>query len=298
MKKEKKSEKRWHLTTEMKSLVITSPNMNQYASCPQLVKGQTKAMPQETNELQAVKRFTAKYDSYQGLIQAASHRSDSPTSSEDEGKPATVTEQERMQTESFFRGLKTQVYVSSTLANLYFGTATHAPSGGNASPAEWELMYTGIPVVILDLGETRSRRKRRIQILLAERGSCFTLWKDTIDNLTSYKQVAASFHTMYLSSDHRRVVGLSFDSADAADELLAQIEALTSRPENISLSVPKGVRPAPTPSPPKRLPPKSQISQPCCFQHVTSVGVDDRSRYFSLQTLVDSLPPPVQPEEQ
>jgi hypothetical protein len=152
-------------------------------------------------------------------------------------------------------------------------------------------MYTGIPVVILDLGETRSRRKRRIQILLAERGSCFTLWKDTIDNLTAYKQVAPSFHTMYLSSDHRRLVGLSFDSVDAADELLAQVEALTSRPENISLSMPKGVKvkPSQQQTPPKRLPPKSQISQPCCFQHVTSVGIDDRSRYFSLQTLVPEL---------
>jgi len=117
------------LTSEMKSLVITSPaatNLNQYASCPQLVKGQ-KAPPEESNELQAVKRFTAKYDSYQGLIQAANQRPDSPVGSDE---PSMVTEQERMQTESFFRGLKTQVYVSNTLANLYFGTATHAPSPG------------------------------------------------------------------------------------------------------------------------------------------------------------------------
>lgn len=66
-----------------------------------------------------------------------------------------------------------------SLANLYQGSASHNGS--------WELHYTGIPVVLLDHGETRSRNKRRIQILLAERGTCFTLWHDTIDNLSSYK---------------------------------------------------------------------------------------------------------------
>jgi hypothetical protein len=119
------------LTSEMKSLVITGPaapnSANQYASCPQLVKGQKPPPPEESNELQALKRFTAKYDSYQGLIQAANQRPDSPLGSDE---PSMVTDQERMQTESFFRGLKTQVYVSNTLANLYFGTATHAPSPG------------------------------------------------------------------------------------------------------------------------------------------------------------------------
>lgn len=115
----------------MKSLVISAPvapnSANQYASCPQLVKGQKPPPPEESNELQALKRFTAKYDSYQGLIQAANQRPDSPLGSDE---PSMVTDQERMQTESFFRGLKTQVYVSNTLANLYFGTATHAPSPG------------------------------------------------------------------------------------------------------------------------------------------------------------------------
>lgn len=66
-----------------------------------------------------------------------------------------------------------------SLANLYLGSASQTE--------RWELRFTGIPVVVLDLGETRSRSKRRIQILLAERGTCFTLWRETIDNLSSYK---------------------------------------------------------------------------------------------------------------
>lgn len=76
-----------------------------------------------------------------------------------------------------------QVFVCESLANLYLGSASQTE--------RWELRFTGIPVVVLDLGETRSRSKRRIQILLAERGTCFTLWRETIDNLSSYK-VSAS----------------------------------------------------------------------------------------------------------
>lgn len=72
-----------------------------------------------------------------------------------------------------------QVFVCESLANLYLGSASQTE--------RWELRFTGIPVVVLDLGETRSRSKRRIQILLAERGTCFTLWRETIDNLSSYK---------------------------------------------------------------------------------------------------------------
>lgn len=72
-----------------------------------------------------------------------------------------------------------QIFVCESLANLYLGNASQVGT--------WELRFTGIPVVVLDLGETRSRSKRRIQILLAERGTCFTLWRETIDNLSAYK---------------------------------------------------------------------------------------------------------------
>lgn len=175
-----------------------------------------------------------------------------------------------------------QVFVCNSLANLYFSETSNEGS--------WDLRYTGIPVVLLDSGETRSRNKRRIKILLAERGTCFTLWQDTIDNLSAYKVAGHAFHTMFLSSDHRKIIGLSFDCPEAAHELWLHIERLTSNPENISLSVPgaktKKVKKISYP----RLPEKSTISQPCCFQHVTSVDLNDKSRYFSMQTLLSVLP--------
>lgn len=165
-----------------------------------------------------------------------------------------------------------------------------------------------------------------MQILLAERGSCFTLWQDTIDNLSSYREAGPAFHTMCLSSDHSTLVGLSFDCPQAAQQLWDHVERLTSCPENISLSGP-GARGRGRKSPrkppktkPAPLPSKAHISQPCCFQvrtlpalpaftcvpnctrtqvaslplplflqHVTSVDRKDRDRYFSLQTLVPAL---------
>lgn len=172
-----------------------------------------------------------------------------------------------------------QVFVSGSLANLYTKTPTDK---------DWQLKFTGIPLVILDVGESRARDKRRIQILLAERGTCFMLWRDTIDNLSSYKVAGKAFHTMCYSSDHTLQIGFSYDTAQAAQEMWTHVERLVACPENISLSVPGKKKKKKEKKPPKPapLPPKSHISQPCCFQHITSVEKDDSARYYTLQELI------------
>lgn len=48
-----------------------------------------------------------------------------------------------------------------------------------------------------------------------------------------------TFHVMYLSTNHRIMVGLSFDDATCAKLFLKQIELVTSDPVNISLTGPK-----------------------------------------------------------
>ncbi|KAF5292493.1 hypothetical protein FQR65_LT01637 [Abscondita terminalis] len=189
-----------------------------------------------------------------------------------------ITELERLQVETFFKGLKTQVYVSSSLANLYTKSCTDK---------EWQLKYVGIPLILLDVGEARSRNRRKIQIVLAEQGSCFMLWRDTIDNLSAYEVSGKGFHTMCYSGDHTLQIGFSFDSSRAAQEMWTEIEKLVACPENISLSIPgKKKKKEKKVSKPVQLPSKSHISQPCCFQHVTSVDQDDRSRYYSLKEFV------------
>uniref|UniRef100_A0A0A9WP91 MICAL C-terminal-like protein n=2 Tax=Lygus hesperus TaxID=30085 RepID=A0A0A9WP91_LYGHE len=195
-----------------------------------------------------------------------------------------LTENERLQVESCFRALNTQVFVCASMANLY---------SSKGAEKRWVLQHTGVPVVLLDTGEARSRTIRGIRIVLAERGSSFSLWSDKIDNLSAYKESSVSFHTMCLSTDHTTFIGLSFDCEQAAKEMWEHIERLTSCPENISLSVP-GSRKTARKTPPRApLPTKSHISQPCCFQHITSVGQTDKHRYVSLQTLLPptKLPP-------
>ncbi|KAL1509158.1 hypothetical protein ABEB36_003940 [Hypothenemus hampei] len=207
-------------------------------------------------------------------------RAESEASSENTNKhfEGVIGDTERQKVEAFFRGLKTHVFVSNSLANLY--TKSHSDN-------DWQLKYTGIPVIILDCGESRARDKRRIQIALSERGTCFMLWSDTIDNLSSYKVDGPTFHTMRYSCDHTVQVGFSFDTKNAAADMWSHIEKLISCPENISLSTPgkkKKKKEKREKSPP--LPSKSNISQPCCFQHITSVDREDTDRYYSLKELL------------
>ena len=195
-----------------------------------------------------------------------------------------VTNQVAARIETSFRGHKTQIWVCRTMANLYV-------EEGSGKEATWSLKFTGVPALLLDLGETKSRNKRRLQIILAEKESGFELWKDIIDNLTSYKVQEPHFHTLYLSSDHRRKIGLSFNEGDAAMTFHKQLEELTSDPENISLSAPGKKKSKPKDRPVKyKAPKKNDISTPCNFSHVTTVGTSDRSRLYSLQVYGGKTP--------
>ncbi|CAO1359137.1 unnamed protein product [Diamesa hyperborea] len=187
-----------------------------------------------------------------------------------------ISDNERAQIESFFSGLGTEVFVSSSLANLYEGIRKK----------DWRLVYTGIPVLLYDKGSARSRSSPRVTFVLAERGTCFALWKDTIDNLSNYKLAGPAFHTMCLSTDHRKIIGFSFDSDESAIEIWQCVEKLISNPENIALSSPGRKKRSKKKSKPMILPPKSQISNPCQFLHVTKVTAYDTPRYFSLQAFV------------
>jgi len=67
-----------------------------------------------------------------------------------------------------------------------------------STPGDWTFFKRGVPLMVLDSGE--GRRHRRLSIVLAERGTGFTLWSDTIDHLTSYTPDSSlAFHTMRLS---------------------------------------------------------------------------------------------------
>lgn len=232
--------------------------------------------------------------------------------------PTRISEKDHMKIEYALMGRKTSIFVADCLANLYCMRKSNLVSRPNSSlsnqnitssysgqssasassgDGEWVLKYTGVPVLLLDLGETKSRDKRRIQIVLAELGSGLALWKDVIDNLSSYKVMEGShtFHTMHLSTDHTKIIGLSFDDEECAELFYQRVDKLTSDFANISLSGSKNKsklkkdKSNPNKSSIKSKfirPKKSEISQPCCFNHISSLTSIDKKRFPSLQNFV------------
>jgi len=92
-----------------------------FGSCPQL----EKRLPEDSAEEQAVRHLTSKYDCFHGVLAQQQNRRrvssldgsetatdvSSSSSSSTAEERLQVTDQERLQVETFFRGLKTQVRV-------------------------------------------------------------------------------------------------------------------------------------------------------------------------------------------
>lgn len=157
--------------------------------------------------------------------------------------------------EQSLKSHKSSVYVAGCLANLYLTKTKLVDNGRQSRPENdgWQLKQVGVPVLTFDSGLARNRRKRQLKVNLAERESGFVLWSDTIDHLSNYRpyessedeelprdrRSSKSFHVMYLSTDHRIMVGLAFDDSVCAQLFLSQIELVTSDPRNIALTGPK-----------------------------------------------------------
>ncbi|KAH3739629.1 uncharacterized protein LOC127851919 [Dreissena polymorpha] len=175
-----------------------------------------------------------------------------------------VTEQDLLQVDTFYRSHKSDVFVCGCLANMYIGSVKN--------PEQWVFNATGIPLLLLDSGE--HHRQRKLYIVLAEKGTGFTIWREVIDNLTSFKTPNANFHTMHLSKDHTKLAGLSYDDANKAKEFYCHLEKLTSDPDDDLLKLGNIKKKSKSMRDKKKkikLPKKTEISQPCCFVHVTKL---------------------------
>lgn len=192
----------------------------------------------------------------------------------------TVTDDDIMQVEMFYRSHRSNVYVCPGLANLYFGTAKQNGSGDN-----WQLFRTGIPVMVIDSGD--GRRNRKAHLILAEKGSGFILWKDNLDHLSHFKAMHPNFHTMFLSSDHTKLAGFSYDDVGAANDFLSSLQNVMSDPTDELFNMSKKKKKKEKKQKQKfKAPKKTDISQPCCFMHVTKLERSDREHYAGL------VPPP------
>ena len=177
-----------------------------------------------------------------------------------------VTEQDMLQVDTFYRSHKSEVFVCACLVNMYFGSTKAALDND-----QWTFSSTGIPLLLLDSGE--HHRERKLYIILAEKGTGFTMWRDVIDNQTGYRTPNANFHTMHTSKDHSQLAGFSFDDAKAASEFYGHIHKLTADPDDDLLKIGKTKKKKSIKDKKKKfkLPKKTEISQPCCFVHVTKL---------------------------
>lgn len=202
-----------------------------------------------------------------------------------------INDQDVQQVEMFYRSHKTEVRVCSSLVNMYVSipkTLDRMPAGqvsgndGETNPImpdpttmsmeDWEFVKTGIPVLILNSGE--HIRTRKLSLVLAERGTGFTLWEDALNHMTKYNTPHSNFHTLSLSTDSTRLVGFSFDEGKAADEFAEAVRSFLANPEDDLLKLSKKKRKGSKKKEkkPKYKPPrKIDISQPCCFVHVTKL---------------------------
>ncbi|CAH1800306.1 unnamed protein product [Owenia fusiformis] len=198
-----------------------------------------------------------------------------------------VTDHDVMQVEMFYKSHKSEVHVCPCLASLYFGKLDPKNVDNTRDVDTWEFHKSGIPVVILDSGE--SRRTRSLTIVLSEKGSGFILWKDVMNHLTNYKAPYPSFHTMHNSNDHSKLAGLSFETTSGAADFYRIIKDITSDPDDPILNLSgfkkkrkeKGKQKKTKP----KLPKKAEISQPCGFEHITKLDRNDAGNVLTARDI-------------
>jgi len=217
---------------------------------------------------------------------------------------AVVSAADLLQIELFYRSNKTEVISCSCAARLYFAyVRRHSSITGSAAALSrpevpdavrwYPNTAVGVPVIVLDCGGSRCR-DRKLSLVLAEVGSGFALWRDTVDHLTCYRAIASDFHALRFSHDHSRLAGLRFADVDAAEAFAKQLDSITSGPAGdtlLNLSADKRTanpgdanfrssydafrRSTPESKPETnaaKLRPKLKkydISGPCCFEHIT-----------------------------
>ena len=211
-----------------------------------------------------------------------------------------LSDGELTQIDLFYRSYKSCVYVCTCMATLSFSRPVLTVSAKSKLTPKlldeyddgvWACVRTGIPVIVRDNGD--GRRRRRVYVLLAERGTGFELWRAPLDRLADYTATVASIpaggspssacsqHTMRLSVDDRMSVTarLAFDDQAGADEFHRQLIRLATAADDAATAA-GGQR--------KKKPhqkgvgsiSKTAISQPCCFSHVTRLerGIPCRGR--------------------
>ena len=170
-----------------------------------------------------------------------------------------------------------------------------------------------VPVLLLNMGGSRAREKRSVDLVLADRRTGLAILRDKLDTLSNYRWVVPrelngdiliiwiesldlncrseggeGVHRWHYSRDHSVVLGLVWLSAHLARQFLRRVQELMDIPENVGLSGPAktrgpGVKKIKETEKRRRMTDKSEISSPCGFQHHASLSLEEWSQMTGLQ---------------
>ena len=190
-----------------------------------------------------------------------------------------------LKVESSYRSIGTQVFACRCLCDLYITTIERL-----SKLEDWIPFHQGLPVWLLNSG-TNEKRQTRLSLILAEHGSGFPIWQDTINGLSNVKQTRPQ-HMTFTLSDQVTLAVLRFRDLSASKEFYSIYKSISNDKRYEYLfskhSLTKSHRSSSCGSLLKKRRKiqkhisKSSISNPCQFQHITSVQLKDRHRLISL----------------
>jgi hypothetical protein len=197
-----------------------------------------------------------------------------------------------LKVESSYRSIGTQVFACHCLCDLYITTADRL-----AKLEDWILYQHGLPVWLFNLG-TNPKRQSRLSLIIAEYGSGFPIWQDTINGFSDVKQARAQ-HITFRLSDQITLAVLRFNDLLASKEFYSFYKSIRNdqRYEHLfsTILLKKHHRSSSCGSILRKRRKnqkninKSSISNPCQFQHITCLQIKDRTRLISLdQCLIPS----------
>ncbi|CAF0725695.1 unnamed protein product [Rotaria sp. Silwood1] len=196
-----------------------------------------------------------------------------------------------LKVESSYRSIGTQVFACRCLCDLYITTTDRL-----AKLEDWILFQHGLPVWLLNSG-TDPKRQSRLSLIIAEHGSGFPVWQDTINGFSDVKQARAQ-HITFRLSDQITLAVLRFNDLSASKDFYSYYQSIRNdkRYEHLFSTIisNRHHRSSSCGSILRKHRKnqninKSSISNPCQFQHITCLQVKDRVRLISLdQCLIPS----------
>ena len=129
----------------------------------------------------------------------------------------SLTPREITLIQSSFSSLRSQCYVCPGLVTLY----TLSPDMNMVSR---EFL---VPVLLLNMGGSRAREKRGVELVLADRRTGLAILRDKLDTLSDYRSEGGEgVHRWHYSRDHRVVMGLAWVSQHIARQFLHRVQVI------------------------------------------------------------------------